>query len=248
MPSCELFTDGQIASLRTGGALLRGCLDMLEEHVRPGISTAELDQLAETYIRDQGGVPGFKGYNGFPATLCASVNDQTVHGMPGPYRLREGDIVSLDCGVVFDGLNTDACITVPVGAVSPDAKRLLRVTQQALDAALTVIRAGARVGDISAIIQRTAESGGCRCIRSLTGHGLGTTLHQFPEVPNIGRAGTGPVLPARTIIAVEPILSLTADDVHDAGDGWTLVTDDGSLAAHREHTVLITAEGCEILA
>jgi len=248
MVHIQSFSPAEIASFRKAGIILRGCLDMLVPYVKPGVTTAELDALAEAYIVKNGGVPGFKGYHGYPSTLCISVNEECVHGMPGPRVLKEGDIASLDCGVCVDDLNTDACITVPVGKISPQARHLLEVTQQALAKAVEVIRPGIRVGDLSSAIQKTIEAGKCTAVRALTGHGLGRHLHEPPDIPNFGRAGSGPIIPAWTVLAVEPIVSLGSDDVRETGDGWTLITDDHSLSCHFEHTILVTDTGCEVLA
>ncbi len=248
MSSFQIFSPAEIESLRQGGKILRGALELVAKRVRPGVTTGELDRLAEEYILSQGARPAFKGYNGFTGTLCTSINEEAVHGIPGDRELAEGDIVSLDCGVVFDGLYTDACVTVAVGEVDRRKRELIQATEEALAAACAILRAGVRVGDISATIQEHVERAGFRCIPVLTGHGLGKTLHQFPDVPNVGKGGAGPVLPERTIIAIEPITCAGKGDVRDAGDGWTLVTKDSTPAAHAEHTVLILAEGCEILA
>lgn len=244
----QIFTEQERNSIRKAGKILRGCLEHTAKHVKPGVTLNELDAIAEAYILERGGKPGFKGYNGFPKTLCISVDDECVHGIPSDRKLEEGQIVSLDGGVMVDGLHTDACITVPVGEISEDAKRLLQVTEGALDAAVAVIREGARVGDISSAIQKHVEAGGCSCIPALTGHGLGKTLHQFPDVPNVGKAGTGATLPAYTLIAVEPIVALGKGQILQDDDGWTLRTKDGSLSAHFEHTLLITPDGCEVIA
>jgi methionyl aminopeptidase len=246
--SFQIFTDAEIASFRKGGAILRGCLDMLGGVVQAGMTTKQVDELAEAYIIEHGGQPAFKGYHGFPATLCTSINEQCVHGIPSDRVIQEGDIVKLDCGVLYDDLYTDACITVGIGTVSPAAKNLLKVTKLALEKAVDFVKAGVRVGDLSSLIQRTVEAGGCKPLKSLTGHGLGRNLHQFPDIPNLGKAGTGPVFPAGTVVAIEPIVAVSGSDVQTTGDGWTLVTDDGSLAAHFEHTVLILEDGCEIIA
>lgn len=248
MVHIQSFTPAEIESFRKAGRILRGCLDMLKPLARPGITTGELDRLAEHYILDHGGEPAFKGYHGYPHTLCISVNDECVHGMPGERVLEDGDIASLDCGVRIDGFNTDACITVGVGNISPEARNLLDVTQQALDRAVEVIRPGIRVGDLSASIEEVIRKGKLKPVRALTGHGLGRNLHEPPDIPNFGRRGTGPVLPAWTVIAVEPITAIGSDDVRETGDGWTLVTDDHSLSCHFEHTILVTDTGCEVLA
>lgn len=248
MPQCQIYTDAEIVSLRKGGQILRGCLEYVAGLVCPGITTGELDHAAETYIRDHSGEPAFKGYKGFPATLCTSVNEECVHGIPGKRMLKEGDIVSLDGGVIFDGLYTDACVTVPAGRIAKEAENLLRTTEKALSAAISVVRGGVRVGDISSTIQQVAEKGGCHPVRSLTGHGVGRSLHAFPDIPNTGKAGTGPVLPVGTVIAIEPILSLGSPEVRSLEDSWTLVITDGALSAHSEHTVLVTEGGSEVLA
>lgn len=244
----QIFTPAEIESFRKGGRILHECLEMLAPQVIPGVTTGQLDTIAETFIRDHGGIPAFKGYNNYPATLCTSVNEECVHGIPGARVLVEGDIVSLDCGVLLDGLNTDACITVPVGRISNDAWHLLNVTKKALDEAVATLRAGIRVGDLSAAIQDVIKEGKLWPVRSLTGHGLGRDLHQFPDIPNFGKRGTGAMFAAGTVVAVEPIVAVGCDDVSQMPDKWTLVTDDGSLSAHFEHTLLVTEGGCEIIA
>lgn len=244
----QLFTEDQIESLRFGGQVLGACLQMCKEQVKPGITTRELDSLAEEFITSHpGATPAFKGYQGFPATLCTSVNDGCVHGIPSDRVLEEGDIVSVDCGVLYDELNTDACLTVPVGAISSEAQELLEITKRALEIALEVISEGVQVGDISAAVQEHVEAHGHTIVRPLTGHGLGTTLHQFPEVPNFGSSETGPYLPSGTILAIEPIVSQVSKDIRQDSDGWTLATKKGDLSAHFEHTVLVQEGGCEVL-
>lgn len=248
MSSFVIYTKEEIASLRKSGAILRECLQYVHGLTRPGITTGELDQAAEAFIRERGGEPAFKGYHDYPATLCTSVNDQCVHAIPGDYTLEEGDIISLDGGVRFDGMITDACITVPVGAASGDAMRLLSVTDDALAAGIRQVRAGNRVGQISAAIQQVIETAGFSPVRALTGHGVGKAVHLYPDVPNAGKPGDGPVLPVHTVIAIEPIVAAGGGDAMEGEDGWTILTKDGSLCAHSEHTVLVTADGCEILA
>lgn len=243
----QIFTGKQIVSLRKGGRILHGCLKEVASRVRPGVTTQELDRVAETFIRDRGAIPGFKGYRGYPAALCTSINDVCVHGIPTSTPLQEGDIVALDCGLLYEGLYTDACLTVPVGNVTEKAQELLRATEEALAEGMKVVRKGAHIGDISSVIHQTLLQHGCDAVRALTGHGLGSTLHQFPDIPNFGEAGTGPVLPAYTIIAIEPISTAGSTDVKQDADGWTLRTMDGALSAHFEHTVLVTPEGCEVL-
>lgn len=248
MASFQIFDERERASLRRAGGILRECLRHVSGLVRPGVTTGELDRAAEDFIVERGGIPAFKGYHGFTGSLCISVDAECVHGIPGPRVLREGEIVSLDGGVIVDGLYTDACVTVGVGAISTDAQRLLHVTQEALDWAVASLRAGMRVGDLSAGIERVIRRGGFAPVRALTGHGLGRTLHQFPDIPNIGTPGTGAVIPAGTLLAVEPIVSAGSDQVVEASDGWTLSTADGSLSAHSEHSLLVTDDGCEVIA
>ncbi len=248
MSAIQVFNADEIASFRKAGRILSGCLAMLRKEAVAGITTIELDSMAERYILEKGGLPAFKGYSGYPFTICASVNDECVHGMPGDRMLQDGDIVSLDCGVICDGLYTDACVTVGIGNISKEAEHLLHVTQNALADAVAFLKPGVRVGDISALIQESVEKEGLHPVRSLTGHGLGRTLHQIPDIPNLGKKGTGPVFPAWTVVAIEPIVSVSCDDIRTTRDGWTLVTEDGSLAAHFEHTILVTDDGCEVLA
>ncbi len=248
MSQFQTFSAAELDSLRRGGKILRACIEMLKGEVRPGISTGELDRLAETFIRDHGGEPAFKGYHGYPATFCLSVNEQCVHAIPGKRVLEEGDIISLDGGVRFEGLITDACDTVGVGQISDDAKRLIASAEKGLAAALKIAKSGLRIGDLSAVIQQTVEAEGFTIVRALTGHGLGANVHQFPDVPNFGKAGTGPVIPEGAVIAIEPIVSAGGHQIYEEGDGWTICTSDGSLSTHSEHTVHITSKGAEILA
>jgi methionyl aminopeptidase len=249
MPQCQIFTAKEIEAFRRSGAILRDCLVFLSTKAVAGIATIELDQLAEAFIRKAGGLPAFKGYKGFPHTLCTSVNEEVVHGMPGTRVLLDGDIISLDCGVTYDGIITDACVSVGVGAITETAQRLLETTKKALDAGVAAVRGGGRVGDISSAVQKVVEAGGFRCVSALTGHGLGYTVHQYPDVPNIGKAGTGPTLPVGTAIAIEPIVtSGRSIEITQADDGWTLSMEDGALSAHFEHTVVVTESGCEVVA
>lgn len=243
----QIFSLTEIASLRKGGRILHDCLAHVSLLVRPGVTTKELDIAAETYIRDHGATPGFKGYRDFPAALCTSVNDACVHGLPNDRELREGDIIGLDSGVLFDGLYTDAAITVPVGNVSSDAASLIVATEEALKAGISAVRAGARTGDVSAAIHKVLKKRGFDAMRQLTGHGLGFTLHQFPDIPNFGKAGKGPIFPIGTIVAIEPISTAGSTRIREDADHWTLRTWNGALSAHAEHTVLITANGCEVL-
>ncbi len=249
MSSFQIFTAEQIEALRKGGKVLRDCLMATAALVAPGITTGHLDAFAEDFIRShEGALPAFKGYHGFQATLCTSVNEQCVHGIPGPRKLIEGDIVSLDGGVLFGDLYTDACVTVPVGNISDDAKAFLRVSEEALENTCRLVAPGINIGDISSAIQNSVEGHGYSCVNGLTGHGLGTDLHQFPDIPNVGKAGTGPKLPVHTIIAIEPITAMGRPEIIEEADGWTIRTKDRSLSAHYEHTILVTEQGYEIIA
>lgn len=247
MSRFQIFTDAEIASMRKGGKILQGSLSLISSLVRPGITTGELDRAAGVFIRDHHAIPGFKGYQGFPATLCTSVNDVCVHGIPGEQVLKEGDILSIDCGVILDDLYTDACITVVVGKADPLALRLKEAAEKSLAAAIAAVHAGAHVGDISFAVQQTAEGYGFHPVRALTGHGVGKNLHQFPDIPNVGEPKTGPVLPANTIIAIEPILSAGSDAIVEGNDGWAIYVQDHALTSHAEHTILVTEKGSEVL-
>jgi methionyl aminopeptidase len=237
----------EIGRIREAAQLVARTLSVLSREVGPGVTTADLDRLAETFIRDHGARPAFKGYRGFPASICPAVNDEVVHGIPGPRTLREGDIVGLDVGVELDGYYGDAAITVPVGEVSERARQLLRVTREALEKGLAEARAGNRVGDISHAIQRHVESNGFSVVRSLVGHGIGRAMHEEPQVPNWGPPDRGPRLMAGQVLAIEPMVNAGGHEVVTQEDGWTVVTKDGSLSAHFEHTVAVGPEGPQIL-
>ncbi len=240
----------QIEAMRKGGAILRETLKKMEEAVRPGITTLELDRIAEEFIRShKGATPGFKGYHGFPATLCTSVNEEVVHGIPlQELALESGDIVGIDCGVLYEGLYTDACITSLVGDVSPEVRHFVKTTKVSLNNAVKQVRPNGHVGDISAMIQKTLEDQGYAPIVECTGHGVGVDLHEPPEILNVGQKGAGSVIQAGMIFAIEPIASMGQRNVVTDEDGWTVLTADGSLSAHFEHTVLVTQDGFEILA
>lgn len=243
-----VFTADEIASFRAGGKILAACLAMLRDAAKPGVTTMELDRLCEAFIRDHGGVPAFKGYEGFPSSLCTSINDECVHGMPGQRALKEGDIINLDSGVILDGLYTDAGLMAKVGDVSKDAHRVVDATEEALRRAIALVKAGVKVGDISNAIEKTAREFGCSPVQNLVGHGLGRTLHCYPDIPNEGRAGSGPALPAGTVVAIEPIFTLGSGEMRFMPDGWTIVSSEGALCAQTEHSVLVTDEGCDIIA
>ncbi len=237
----------EIEAMARAGRVVAETLARVGGEIQPGMTTAELDAIAEDSIRSQGGVPTFKGYRGFPAAICASPNAMVVHGIPGEYVLEEGDLLSIDVGVTVDGFVADSAYTFAVGQVEPEARRLLDVCQNALAAAIEQARVGSRVGDISAAVQATTESAGMAVIRSLVGHGVGRSMHEEPQVPNHGEAGRGPRLAPGMTLAIEPMITLGSDDVVVAEDGWSISTADGSLSAHFEHTVAVTEEGPRIL-
>lgn len=229
------------------GAVVRGCLDLLGQEVEPGITTKELDRLAEKYIRENGGIPTFKNYRGFPGSICASPNDMVVHGIPGKVRLQEGDIVGVDVGVTFEGYIADAASTFPVGGVSEEARELMLVTQESLMKGIAQCTIGNRVGDISHAVQTHAESHGFSVVRSMVGHGVGRSMHEDPQVPNFGPPGQGPELREGMVLAIEPMINAGGYEVEMGDDNWAIYTKDGSLSAHFEHTVAITKNGPRIL-
>lgn len=249
----QLKSRREIDKMRQAGRVVALVHQALRERVRPGVSTQELDELAERIVRDNGGIPAFKGYKSgrgpaFPATLCTSVNEQVVHGIPGPDSvLQDGDIVSCDVGVQLDGFFADGAVTLPVGQVSEEALRLLSATEQSLHAGIRALKPGARLGDVSAAIQRVAEEAGFGVVREFVGHGIGRALHEDPQVPNYGRPGTGPVIQPGMVLAIEPMINAGTPDVQAAADGWTVLTADGKWSAHFEHTIAVTDEGAEIL-
>jgi len=248
MSTIQTFNDEQIENLRKGGKILSSCLQHVSSLVKEGVKTKELDEVAEEFIRSKGAEPGFKGYQNYPATLCTSVNEECVHGIPGDRTLQSGDIIAIDCGVLLNELYTDACVTVSIGDIPESTQKLMDASKEALEAGISILKAGIHVGDLSARIQHEVESRGFSVVRALTGHGLGTTLHQYPDVPNFGEAGNGPKLPENTIIAIEPIVSAGSNMIKDKGDGWTICTKDDALSSHYEHTVLVLKEGVEVLA
>ena len=233
--------------MAAAGAIQAATLDLVAAKIRPGITTEELDTAAERFIRSRGGTPTFKGYRGFPGSICASPNSMVVHGIPGRYRLKRGDILSVDIGVTLDGWVADAACTFPVGEVSPLAQNLMSVTVQALHAGVEQCRVGNRMGDVSHAIQGVAEGGGLAIVRSLVGHGVGKSMHEDPQVPNYGKGGKGPLLEEGMVLAIEPMTTAGRPAVRVAGDGWAIFSQDDSLAAHFEFTVAITGEGPRIL-
>ncbi len=230
----------EIERMARAGRVVSETLELLSEHMRPGVTTAELDRLAEEFIRKHGGQPTFKGYRGYPAALCTSPNEMIVHGIPGLYALRDGDILSVDVGVTLGGFVGDAAYTFPVGEVSPEATRLLDVCQEALAAGVEQCRAGRRLSDISHAIQQVTEAAGFSVVRALVGHGVGRVMHEDPQIPNYGPAGRGPRLAPGMVFAIEPMITAGEWGIVLHDDDWSISTADGSLAAHFEHTVAIT--------
>jgi methionyl aminopeptidase len=234
--------------MREGGKITAACLRMLTENAQVGVTTTELDQIAEDFIRSRGGTPEFKGYQGFPASICASPNAMIVHGIPGSYRLKAEDIISLDVGVRYEGFVTDSATTTAVGEVPEDIERLLNTTRQCLVVATEQVRVGKRLGDIGHAIQSLAESRGYGVVRDLVSHGVGRKMHEDPQIPNYGRPGIGPRLLPGMTFAIEPMITLGDYNIRfSEWDGWSIYTADGSLAAHFEHTVAVTENGPWIL-
>ena len=229
------------------GKILARCHTLLSRKARPGVTTAELDEAAEKFIRSHGAEPAFKGYHGFPGSICASPNDMVVHGIPGRFKLSRGDILSVDIGVIKDGWVADAAITLPIGPISPVAKRLLSVTRQSLFDAVEKCQVGNRLGDISNAVQTTVEKEGFAVIRSLVGHGIGRDMHEDPQIPNYGPPGKGPLLEEGMVLAIEPMVNVGTPPIRIGRDNWSVYSQDGSLAAHFEFTVAITANGPRIL-
>lgn len=248
MSYTKVKTADEIESMRTAGKMLATVLQHVKKQTVEGMSTKDLDDLAAKKLKTLGGAPSFLGYNGFPNVLCVSVNDEVVHGLPSRDKiLEEGDIVSIDFGVTYRGMVTDAAITYTIGAVDPKIKKLIEVTERSMYAGIEMLKDGVRVGDISRAIQRVLDSRGYGVVRDLVGHGVGHRLHEEPDIPNYGLAGTGPTLQAGMTIAIEPMATLGGWQVTMDDDNWTIRTRDHSLAAHFEHTILITESGYEIL-
>jgi methionyl aminopeptidase len=225
------------------GELVADTIALLREQIRPGITTGELDRIADEYIREHGGVPTSLGYRGFPGATCISPNAMVVHGIPGEYRVEEGDLISVDVGITLDGLIADSAYTFAVGDVDPESQRLLKVGKQALAAGIEQARAGNRVGDISHAVQEVVEGAGFSVVRSLVGHGVGRSYHEEPQIPNFGEPGRGPLLQAGMTLAIEPMITAGGPDVYIHDDEWSISTRDGSMAAHFEHTVAVLEDG-----
>jgi methionyl aminopeptidase len=250
MSSVELKSPAQLAKMRQAGRLVAGALRLVADIAEPGITTAQLDEAADEYIRKHGGKSAFKGYRGFPANICTSLNEEVVHGIPGPRKLKEGDLLKVDVGVVWEAYYADAALTIAVGEVTEQARELLRVTQQALNAGIAVLRPGVRVSQVSAAIQQTAESHGFSVVTDYTGHGIGRALHEDPKVPNfvaLGLMQRDVVLEKGATVAIEPMVNVGTERTEVLGNGWTVVTRDRKLSAHFEHTVAVADQGPVIL-
>jgi methionyl aminopeptidase len=230
----------EIELMAAAGAVVADALVLLEEHIRPGITTAELDRIAADFIRSRGGVPTFEGYRGYPASICTSPNDVIVHGIPGRYTLDEGDVLAVDVGVTLNGFVADSAWTFPVGEISADAEQLLDAGRNALAAGIEQCRVGNRLSDISHAVQRVTEEQGFNVVRALVGHGVGRSMHEDPQIPNFGEPGRGPALAPGMVFAIEPMITAGSPEIGVHDDGWTISTVDGSLSAHFEHTVAIT--------
>jgi methionyl aminopeptidase len=240
-------TEEETERIAAAGKIVARCLEMLRSKCRTGVTTAELDRAAEKFIRSQGAEPAFKGYRGFPGSICTSPNSMVVHGIPGPYALERGDIISLDVGVELDGWVADAAITVPIRPISPVATKLLRATREALELGVEQCRAGARLGDISSAVQKRIERDGLSVIRSLVGHGIGRSMHEDPQIPNFGEPDRGPLVEEGMVFCIEPMVCVGGPMVRVGDDDWAIYSEDGSLTAHFEHTVAVTAEGPRVL-
>jgi methionyl aminopeptidase len=240
----------EIDRMRRAGQIVGRAIEELRQAVRPGMSTEDLDQMAEAFIRGQGAVPSFKGYRGFPATICTSVNDEVVHGIPSSKRkLIPGDILKLDVGCIWDGYHADSAVSVFVGgmAPSPEAEKLVRATEESLEAGIEALRPGARLSDVGHAVQQVAEGAGFSCVREYSGHGVGRALHEDPQIPNYGEPGRGPLIRPGLVVAIEPMVNIGTWRTRVLRDRWTVVTADGSLSAHFEHTIAVTEEGHEVL-
>jgi len=233
--------------MRQAGRIVAAVLEVLSKQIKAGMKTKELDVIAAREVARLGGTPSFKGYHGYPANVCVSVNDEVVHGIPGERTLKEGDIVSLDMGAIYKGYQGDAAVTVGVGEITPQARELINTTREALQAGIATVHDGARLGDISAAVQRYAESRGYGVVREYSGHGIGRDMHEEPQIPNFGPAGTGPVLRKGMTLAIEPMGNIGDWRTRTAEDHWTVLTADGSLSAHFEHTIAVLESGAEVL-
>ena len=243
-----LKSEREIALMRRGGHILADVVELVRDIVRPGMSTLEVDVEVEAFIRAQGALPAFKGYRGFPATVCISINEEVVHGIPSAHRrMKDGDIVGFDLGCIVEGYYADCAVTLAIGEIPPRVQELLDVTRESLEQAINECRPGRRLSDVSHAVQRHVDPHGFGIVRTFVGHGIGRALHEEPQVPNFGEPGRGPQLKPGVVLAIEPMITLGSHEVKILEDGWTAVTRDGSLAAHFEHTVAITEDGPEVL-
>ncbi|HZA59019.1 MAG TPA: type I methionyl aminopeptidase [Solirubrobacterales bacterium] len=240
-------TPEQLEQMAAAGRIQSRCLQMLEAKVRPGVTTKQLDETAEKFIRSQGAAASFKGYRGFPGSICASPNSMVVHGIPGPYELQKGDVISIDVGVTHEGWVADAAVTVPVGEVDDETARLLKTTRASLFDGIAMARPGNRLGDVSHAIQSRVEIDGFSVIRSLVGHGVGREMHEDPQIPNFGDPGKGPLLEEGMVLAIEPMVNAGGPEIRMGNDGWAVYSEDDSMAAHFEFTVAVTADGPRVL-
>ena len=243
----SIKSEREIELMRIAGSIVGDTHKYLQKYIKPGITTAELDELAYNYIISRNATPSFKGYEGFPGTICASINEEVVHGIPAKTKLREGDIISIDIGACYKGYHGDSAWTYPVGKISKQKQDLLKHTEESLFAGLSVIKEGARIGDIGYAVSSVANKYHLGVVKELVGHGVGTSVHEAPDVPNYGKQNNGPVLKAGMVIAVEPMLNLGTANVYLLDDDWTVITADDEPSAHFEHTVLVTKDGYEIL-
>ena len=244
----EVKTPEELAIMRRAGGVVADILVLLKGLVKPGMTTGEIDQIAREELKKRGAKPAFLNYHGFPGVICVSINSEVVHGIPSDKRvLKDGDIVGLDFGAIIDGWYGDSAMTIPVGTISPEAERLVRVTRECLEKALTAVKDGNRIGDIGFAVQSHAQAHGYTLVREFVGHGIGRSLHEEPPIPNYGKAGHGARLKTGMTIAIEPMVNMGGPEVATLGDGWTAVTKDGKLSAHFEHTVAVTDTGYDIL-
>ncbi len=240
-------TESELDLIKQGGEILRDCFRLIEEMLGPDVTTGELNRVAEEFIRSRGAAPAFKGYQGYPASICTSVNEQVVHGIPGPRKLRDGDIIGIDIGVLYEEFYADASRTYAIGEVDKEAERLIGITREALELAIDKARPGNHLSDISHVIQTQAEKYGYQVVRALVGHGIGRQMHEEPQIPNFGPPGKGPILKPGMVLAVEPMVNAGSYEVHALKDNWTVVTVDGKLSAHFEDTVAVTEDDPRIM-
>ena len=243
----RIKTQSEIQAMREGGKVLAGVLYEIKNFIKPGVTGKQIDEFAQNYIEDHGMIPGFKGYHGFPGTVCLCINNEVVHGIPDKQIIKEGDIVTIDCGVIHKGLNTDSAVTYIVGKTSENTKKFVKIIQKAMYAGIKEMRPGARIGDIGHAIEKVVKKNGYHIVKELVGHGIGEVLHEEPHVPNFGKKGKGMTLKPGHTFAIEPIVGISTGQIKTLDDNWTIVTPDGSLAGQWEHTVLVTENGYEIL-